>query len=382
MTTPDWSQATAAMLAHIEATSRQVSTGVPHWAAPVTGRWTVTPDGDWTGGAWVGQLWLAKLLRNPVPQTVPGRWLKRIRPRLDKRTAFKGFTFYYGAALGQILFSDEDAAAVATTAAEGLADLYDDALGLIPLGEDAEEHCAIGTAESSIDSLVASPLLLWSAAVNDDERHRVIATAHADRVLENHVRDDGSVIQSTTLDPANGKVLRSHTHKGYNDTSIWGRAQAWAMLCGSICALRQPEQTAWLDYARRTCDWWLANVPGDGVAYWDFDDPAIPDTSRDTAATAMAASALLKLASLLGEGEGQRYREAASRSVAALVRGYLAVDEYAEYPQGMLRGGCFTRRPDSRPQDRAADDVELVFGSYMLLETLLVLDGAADATTL
>lgn len=379
MTTTNWTPAISAMLSHIQATSRQVSSGVPHWADPATGHWTVTPDGDWTGGGWVGQLWLAKLLNDSTPETAPGPWLERIRPRLDKRTAFKGFTFYYGAALGQMLFGDELAAAAATTAAEGLAELYDDALGLIPLGEDAEENSAVGTAESSIDSLQASSLLLWSASVNGKERHRAVGVAHTDRVLENHVHDDGSVIQSTTLDPENGKVLRSHTHKGFNDTSIWGRAQAWAMLYSSMCALRQPERASWRDYARRTCDWWLDNVPDDLVAYWDFDDPAIPDTSRDTAATAIASSALLKLARLLGEdGDGRRYREAATRTAGALVDGYLAVDERAGYPVGMLRGGCFTRRPDSRPQDRSAHDVELVFGSYMLLETLLVLDGVVD----
>lgn len=368
------------MLTHINETRDQVTLGVPHWADPATGRWTVTPDGDWTGGAWVGQLWLARLATDSQPQYDPHPWLERILPRLQKRTAFKGFGFYYGAALGQILFDDEKAAAVASEAAVGLADLYEEALGLIPIGEDGEEDSAIGGAESSIDSLVASPLLLWSAAVNNNEHHRAVGISHANRVLQNHVREDGSVIQSTTLDPANGAVVRSHTHKGYSDTSVWGRAQTWAMLCSTICAIREPEQTQWVDYARRTCDWWLANVPEDLVAYWDFNDPAIPNTSRDTAATTMAASALLKLSALLGDSEGERYRDAARRTITALIEGgYLEMDKDGKFPLGMLRGGCFTLRPDSRPQDRAAHDVELVFGSYMLLESLLVLDGVLDA---
>jgi hypothetical protein len=32
------------------------------------------------------------------------------------------------------------------------------------------------------------------------------------------------------------------------------------------------------------------------VAFWDFDDPAIPNAERDTAAMAVASSGLLKLA--------------------------------------------------------------------------------------
>ena len=44
----------------------------------------------------------------------------------------------------------------------------------------------------------------------------------------------------------------------------------------------------------------------------------------------------------------------------------------------MLVGGCFNKRPDSRPHD-ATLNAELIFGSYFLFECLLVLAGILEA---
>jgi unsaturated chondroitin disaccharide hydrolase len=43
------------------------------------------------------------------------------------------------------------------------------------------------------------------------------------------------------------------------------------------------------DAVVRGADWWMSRVLADRVAFWDFDDPAIPRTERDSAATAIAA---------------------------------------------------------------------------------------------
>jgi unsaturated chondroitin disaccharide hydrolase len=77
-----------------------------------------------------------------------------------------------------------------------------------------------------------------------------------------------------------------------------------------------------LDVAQQTADWWLAHAPADRVAFWDFDDPAIPETNRDTSATAIVAASLLKLAALVGGERGRAYRTAAEATARALVTGY------------------------------------------------------------
>lgn len=356
-----------------------LSRGLPHWASGETGEWTLTPDGDWTGGAYVGELWLVHLLdASRVSADDARTGLGVMLPRLDHRTAFKGFGFYFGAATATQLFGDAGTEEVALKAARVLVDMFDERLGLIPLGEDAEEATSVGTAESSIDSLQATALLFWAADRTGEEVFDRVATRHLERVLEIHVRDDASVVQSSTLDPADGRVLRTHTHKGYSDTSTWGRAQAWAMLYSAHAAVVRPSDPRWLGFARRTLNWWIAHVPDDGIAYWDFDDPDIPDTDRDTAATTMAIAAALRLSAALGT-EGTAYRDFAERTAQAVVDRFLTPTHDGDArPAGMLTGGCFTRRSTVRQAD-AATNVELIFGSYFLLESLMTLTGALPA---
>jgi unsaturated chondroitin disaccharide hydrolase len=79
-------------------------------------------------------------------------------------------------------------------------------------------------------------------------------------------------------------------------------------------------QREFLDVATHAANWWLAHAPVDRVAFWDFDAPAGPDTSRDTSGTAIAAAALLKLAALAPEEtQRARYQAAAEATVTALV---------------------------------------------------------------
>jgi len=376
MLTNDLLSARERMLQRIEQTRNVATEGLPHWANTETGEWTFTPDGDWTGGAFVGELWLAHLVdpkRFPIEDARAA--LGRMLPRAERRTAFKGFGFYHGGALGSILFGDKMGREAALTAAKSLKAMFDPRLGLIPLGNEAEEANAVGTAESSIDSLQATGLLYWAADQLDDQEMEEISDAHMRRVLEIHVRPDDSVIQSSTLHPNSGTVLRTHTHKGYSDVSTWGRAQGWAMLYTAHAAMVRPEERMWREYAVRVLDWWIAHVPADLVAFWDFDDPAIPNTSRDTGATAIAAASALRLAAALGPVEGAKYRDFAERTVAALVGGYLTPTSSGDRRvTGMLTGGCFTRKAVVRKIDDARN-VELIFASYFLFESLAVLTG-------
>lgn len=355
--------------------------GFPHWADPDTGQWTTTPDGDWTGGAFPGLLWLGyRLTAQAQWRDRAHAWGMRLQPRVHRRTAFKGFGFFCGAALGGIVANDEVLTAMAKEAAGSLMEQFDPALGLIPLGPQAEEAGDTGSAFSSIDSLQASPLLFWAAAAAGDARLHDCARQHTRRVFDIHCRADGSIIQSSELDAHSGAVRRQFTHKGFSDTSIWGRAQAWGMLYTAMAYVRDRD-AQWLADSMRAADWWLAHVPADGVAYWDFDDPAIPNAPRDTAATTIACAALLRLAEHAPEAaDRQRYRQGALQAIDTLLArcliGMTPESKDVDGPTaGMLVGGCFNNRPDSRAQDRVTF-AELIFGSYFLLECLAILLGS------
>src|SRR5918994_6917644 len=129
-----WTDAIRSMLVRIDDTARRVKSGFPNFADPQTGEWTTSPQGDWTGGHWVGELWLA---RRVTGEERYGEWARRwceaLRPRASSSTVFRSFLFYYGAALGEILLSDERAREVALEGAQGLMSLYNPAAGVIPL---------------------------------------------------------------------------------------------------------------------------------------------------------------------------------------------------------------------------------------------------------
>jgi len=380
MTAALWNAAIERMLLRIQDTARRVREEFPHWADPDTGEWVTSADGDWTGGYWLGLLWLAHRATGDARYV---GWaeplLERLRSRIEGETVFKAFTFYYGASLGSILAGHATARELALRCAGSLAKLYDPTLRLIPLGRQAEEGAHVGAAETSIDSLQAAPFLFWAASETGDRALREVGTSHADRVIALHLREDGSFIQSSSLDPRSGELVRHYTHKGASDTSTWGRAQAWGILFSTMSYFIGAREQNWLAAAMRGADWWIAHVPADRVAFWDFDDPAIPNTERDTAATAIAAAALLKLSST-APAERARYRECAEATVEALATRYLTpTSPDDQRVPGILTESCFNKRPDARPQD-AASQCEFIVADYYLLESLLALAGKLDPT--
>ena len=381
MTNDSWSQAIDRMLARVQDTMARVKEGFPHWADPETGRWTTTPDGDWTGGYWIGMLWLAATATGDARYRAGAEPLaERLRARISAETVFKSFPAYYGAALGAILHDAAGPREIAIETARSLAGrLYSPTLKLVPLGAHAEEGTHIGNTETSIDSLQAATLLFWAARATGDAKLREVAMNHADTIIHLHLRPDGSFIQSSSLDATTGRLVRHYTHKGVSDTSTWGRAQAWGMLFSTQSWLADRPREAWRTAAVRGAEWWLAHAPADRVAFWDFDDPAIPNTERDTAATSIALAALLKLARVASlEAERARYRQAAEATAQALVERYLTpTGPDDRRPPGMLTEACFNKRADARPHDRA-NRCEFIVGSYYLFESLLVLAGRLD----
>lgn len=373
----DWEEAIARMMRRIENTAQQVGDAYPHWADPESGTWTTTSNGDWTGGYWLGMLWLASRSNGGERfRDLAERGCERLEPRVSADTAFKAATFYYGAGLGSLLTGSHRARTLGLAAARDLKQRYNHHLGLVPLGANAEEGADVGATASSVDSLVVSLLLFWAARTLDDRAMREVAANHTDKVLTVHQREDGSFIQSSSLDPETGKVLRRYTHKGFSENSVWARAQAWGVVCSTISYFSGGGEERWRQAAMNGADWWLAHVPDDCVSYWDFDAPKAPNVERDTAATAFMASALLKLSSIAPtDSKRRQYRSAGERTALALVERYLTpVHKNDSRPAGMLVEGCFNKRGDLRAEDYVSN-AELIFGSYYLFEALHLLTG-------
>ncbi|MGH7314819.1 MAG: glycoside hydrolase family 88 protein [Candidatus Rokuibacteriota bacterium] len=359
-----WKTGLERVLARVDAAGASVTEGFPHVGDPASGQWTTSPAGDWTGGFWTGMCWLAAHSTGEARYLRwAQQWTERLRPRAHSDTVFRGFLFYYGAVLGAVLLGDPVAREVALLGAKGLAASFNPAAGALPLGNEAEEASDVGRGEASIDTVQGAALLVWAGRETGDTSLHDMAVRHTRRHIEFCIRDDGSVAQSASFDPQTGRMLRRYTHKGIRHDSTWGRAQAWAMV-GYAVMYEWTREREFLDVALRAADWWLAHAPADRVAFWDFDDPAAPNTNRDTSATAIAAASLLKLSALAPDVRRQgEYQVAAEATVQALIEQYLD-------PRGILSHGCYNQRIGLATQH------ELIWGSYYLLEALHVLSGA------
>src|SRR5262249_53848555 len=161
----------------------------------------------------------------------------------------------------------------------GLAASYNARAEALPLGAAAEEASDVGAGEANVDTVQASALLLWAHRETGDAVLREIAIRHAARHIEFCLHDDGSVCQSASFDPMSARIVARHTHKGTRDDRGGPRARAGGPRGG-------PRAPFWWGGRRSraaaggAADWWLAPAPADRVAFWDFDDPKIPDTLR------------------------------------------------------------------------------------------------------
>lgn len=363
------------LLNRLERTLGDVGEEYPLYADPALGQWCTSRDGNWTGGFLPGMMWLAfRVTGQERYKALAEVWARRLGERRDADTVFRCFLFYYGAVLGAVLAESAAGREVGLAGSRSLAESFNATARVFPLGRESEGGFRSGPWVTNVDSIMATPLLCWAAREVGAESLSRIAADHARRLAEWCVREDGSVIQSVSFDPVTGSRVETFTHKGYSDSSRWARAQAWAILGYALAARWIPGEPLFASVARRVADWWMDHVPSDRVAYWDFDDPRIPDTYRDTSATAVAAAGLLKLATVSGEPRSGRYAQFAQDTIESLVRDWLTPVSPADTrPPGVLTGGCYNGRRS------IATSHELIFGTYYLLESLCVLERVIPA---
>lgn len=212
------------------------------------GEWVTSRRGSWTGGYWVGLLWLRAKLTGEG-HDVAREWTERLLPRADDDTVTRGMTFWYGAAAGHLLCGDERAAEIARHGARALAQAFDRELGLIPLGT------AFGPGlRTSVDAVAATvQLLRWAGHTDEAERH-----------LARHV-------ELCVLPRTPELVWHNGNFHAEEPPGVWSRGLAWSLLAHPDPGLVQH---------------WLAA---------DFPPPDRDNGLVDTSAAAIAAYALRKL---------------------------------------------------------------------------------------
>ncbi|KAI0082871.1 d-4,5 unsaturated-glucuronyl hydrolase-like protein [Panus rudis PR-1116 ss-1] len=146
-----------------------------------------------------------------------------------------------------------------------------------------------------IDNMMNLEVLFASEALTGNHTLRDIAISHANKTMVNHLRPDGSSYHVVDYNSTTGAVIRQRTSQGFADNSTWSRGQAWGIY-GFANMHKHTQIFDYLKTARHMAQYFLDNLPSDGIVPWDFNAPLDPPRPADSSAAMIAASGLILLA--------------------------------------------------------------------------------------
>ena len=270
------------------------SVGFPRSMSVKTGEIKKVPSKDWTSGFYVGNLWQLYLL------TADSKYKERAQkwiPFLEKEkfnggTHDMGFKIYCSFGKGFEITHSEEYKNVIIKSAQTLCTRFNKKIGSIKSWDNRDKW----NFPVIIDNMMNLELLFEASKLTGDDSYRKIAIQHANTTLKNHFRKDNSCYHVVGYDTITGKVKSKNTHQGFSDDSSWARGQAWAVY-GFTMTYRYTKDKAYLNQAEATAQFFInhKNMPEDGIPYWDFNAPTIPNTTRDASAAAIMATALIEL---------------------------------------------------------------------------------------
>ena len=330
---------------------------------------TILPDGSmkdcavgsWTSGFFAGSLWeLYQLTGDKDVEDLARKETAKLSTVLDFPLSHDiGFQVNCSYGNAYRITGEEQYLSLIGKAAEALAGRFDPRVGATLSWASGER----GEYPVIIDNMMNLELLEYAAKQFGGDSLQSIAVSHAETTLRNHFRPDYTTWHMLDYDPATGSVLRKVTVQGYSDDSAWARGQAWA-LYGFAMMYRETGREEFLSQAEKIAAMLLSRLPHDGIPYWDFDDPDIPNTYKDASAAAIMCSAFIELSTLTSdEPLGRRCREMAERQLRTLASpDYLATLG--------TNGGFLLKHSVGNLPGGAEIDAPLPYADYYFLEAL------------
>ena len=283
---------------------------------------------EWTGGFWPGILWYDyEATQNDTIRELAEKYTESLKlfseiPAYDHDLGFLVFCSYGN---GYRLTHNPTYRDVIIATADSLATLYNPKVGTILSWPRNIEM--LGGHNTIMDNMINLEMLFWAARNGGDRRLFDVAVSHADKTMENQFRPDYTSYHVAVYDTLTGNCIKKCTHQGYADESMWARGQAWAIY-GYTVVFRETGDPKYLEFAEKLVDVYLKNLPEDYVPYWDFNAPDIPNAPRDASAACVVASALLEMSGFYGNGQGEKYKEAAEKMLCSLSSDKISVTGY------------------------------------------------------
>ena len=320
----------------------------------------VQPHSDWTCGFYPGSLWLYYQLSGKEEYSDMARKYTARLNDIPYLTDSHDLGFMVFCSYGKQYECLQDSSSVSAIlqAAESLASRFDERVGLIRSWDFGPWNYPV-----IIDNMMNLELLFWASERSGMSKYRQIAVQHADKTMQNHFREDASSYHVVSYND-DGTVESKGTFQGYADDSRWARGQAWGLYGYTMC-FRYTGFERYLEQARRIAKLILSqeSIPDDGIPYWDYDTPDIPDTARDASAAAITSSALLELCGYVSVEEAAAYEQYAGTILCSL-----SSEPYLAEPGS---NGYFILKHSTGAASLGSEiDVPLNYADYYYLEAI------------
>jgi len=284
------------------------------------------PSKDWTSGFFPGSLWkIYELTGDETYLEKAKEWTAFIeKEKLNDGTHDIGFKVFCSFGNGFKITQNEDYKKTIIHSANTLKSRYNTTVGSIRSWDFSKEEWQFPVI---IDNMMNLELLFEASIMSSDTTLRDVAYQHAKTTLKNQFREDGSANHVVDYDTITGAVRSKVTHQGFSNESTWARGQSWGVY-GFTMTYRYTKDPLFLSQAKKTADFIINHVrfPEDGVPYWDFDAPKIPNEPRDASAAAVLASALIEL---YEHTKDQKYLDVSDKIVQSLLsKNYVLTSEH------------------------------------------------------
>ena len=276
------------------------------YAGGDSGTWTTTSPSDgahgWTSGFFPGELWLLyQATRSTAWRDAAQAWTTPLASQASSvdRIDPTDIGFIIGTSFGNAyrLTGDTAYKNVINAAGKSLAGLYNPTVGAVrswTFSPYVPPNFAV-----IIDSMMTLGPLQWGASNGGMSTWAGYAATHAQTVITNLVRPNGSTFEVAVFDRTTGALKSQGTFAGYSDSSTWARGQAWA-LYGFVQAYQTLDNPAFLTTAEDVANYFVGQLVADHtwIPPWDFDAPGTQPV--DTSAAAIAADGLVMLSTVAG----------------------------------------------------------------------------------
>jgi len=366
-------------VAQMQKTLKQIplqQDNIPRSIVPGTAQWKFVGYKDWCSGFWPGILWYGyEATRSKDFRSRAEDFSAELKPlstqsALDHDLGFQVFNSYGN---GYRLTKNEKYKAIILQTADTLASLFNPKVGTILSWPRAVEGMQWPQHNTIIDNMINLEMLFWASKNGGGKNLYDIAFSHARVTMQNHFKPDYSAYHAVIYDRETGKKIKGLTHQGYADHSMWARGQSWAIYGYTMC-YRETRDTTFLNFAQKVTDVYLAKLPADGIPYWDFNDPAIPNAPKDASAAAVVASGLLELSTYVkNKIKAQKYRKAAEMMLSTLSSpGYHSNNQNT----------AFLLHSTGHKPNGSEIDTPIIYADYYYIEALLRLDKLQKGITL